>query len=153
MKPKDRSSAISQEWEAQLSQAGYRLTQPRRVILDIIAGSSRPLTPMEIFTMARERHANIGLVTVYRTVEKLEELHLVSHVHHVGQCQTVFRGTYEHQHLIICTHCGQSRYFDGCDSEAEFDQVGDQLGYRVTGHWLQLAGECEDCQQQITIRK
>jgi len=138
----------SQKWESQLSQQGYRITHPRRVILDIIAESTRPLTPLEIFDKARASSPGIGLVTVYRTIEKLEELKLVDRVHHLGECQTVFRGTSQHQHLIICTCCGRSLYFDGLVAEEEFAQIGEQLGYQVTGHWLQLAGLCKECQQK-----
>jgi Fe2+ or Zn2+ uptake regulation protein len=136
---------LSQKWEVLLSQAGYRITRPRRAILDIVAESSRPLTPLEIYDKVREDNPGVGLVTIYRTIEKLEELHLVSHVHHLGECQTVFRCPDSHQHLLICTKCGSSRYFDGLEVEEQFNQIGEKLGYQVTGHWLQLAGLCEAC--------
>ncbi len=150
---KNTSNTLSQKWENLLSQAGYRITQPRRAILDIIAESSRPLTPVEIYDKARMQYAGIGLVTVYRTIEKLEELHLVDHVHHLGECQTVFRSSERHQHLLVCTNCGCSRYFDGLEVEDQFNQIGQKLGYRVTGHWLQLAGLCEECQENQSNNK
>ena len=146
---KTKRNLISKDWENQLSQEGYRITKPRRAILDIVAESPRPLTPLEIYDMARKSNPGIGLVTVYRTIEKLEELGLVKHVHHLGECQTVFRCSSEHQHLLICTECGRSRYFDGLDVEAAFEQIGQQFGYHVTGHWLQLAGLCQDCQKKL----
>ncbi|BBB49797.1 Fur family transcriptional regulator [Pelolinea submarina] len=146
MEKKNRTS-LSQKWENQLSQAGYRITQPRRAILDIIAETERPLTPVEIFDLAGAQSAGIGLVTVYRTIEKLEELHLVEHVHHLGDCQTVFRCSEQHQHLLICTKCGSSYYFDGLEVEEQFNQIGKKFGYRITEHWLQLAGLCEECQK------
>ena len=105
------NSKTANRWENQLSQSGCRITRQRRVILDILAASSRPVTPMEIFDQARAVMPNIGLVTVYRTVEKLEELKLIDRVHHLGQCQTVFRGTYGHQHLLVCTRCGHVSWF------------------------------------------
>ncbi len=136
-----------------MSQAGYRITQPRRDILDIVAETCRPLTPLEIYDLARQRNAGIGLVTVYRTIEKLEELHLIDHVHHMGECQTVFPSSDHHQHLLTCTKCGRSQYFDGLEIEEQFNQIGSQLGYEVTGHWLQLAGLCKDCRKsQKNIR-
>ena len=147
METKNRNQ-ISKDWENQLSQEGYRITKPRRTILDIIAESPRPLTPTEIYDMARETNKNIGLVTVYRTIEKLEALKLVKHVHHVGECQTVFRCSPKHQHLVVCTQCGRSRYFDGLDIEKTFEQIGQQFGYQITGHWLQLAGLCDECQKK-----
>ncbi len=142
------TSRTAQRWENELSQSGYRITRPRQVILDIIAVSSRPITPMEIFDQARTVMPNIGLVTVYRTVEKLEELKLIDRVHHLGQCQTVFRGTHGHQHLLVCTRCGSSAYFEGLKAEDQFSEIGKQHGYQVTGHWLQLSGLCSECQKK-----
>jgi len=141
-------SKTAKSWESELSQSGYRITRPRQVILDIIAASSRPITPMEIFEQARSVMPNIGLVTVYRTVEKLEELKLVDRVHHLGQCQTVFRGTQGHQHLLVCTECGSSAYFNGLESEKQFNDIGKTYGYRITSHLLQLSGLCSECQKK-----
>jgi len=140
-------SKTANSWENELSQNGCRITRPRKVILDIIAASSRPVTPLEIFDQARTVMPNIGLVTVYRTVEKLEELKLVDRVHNIGQCQTVFRGTRGHQHLLVCTNCGSSAYFDGLETENQFADIGKSHGYQVTGHWLQLSGLCPECQK------
>jgi Fe2+ or Zn2+ uptake regulation protein len=146
---KNNRNPLSQNWETLLGQAGYRITQPRRAILDIIAETERPLTPVEIFDLARAQSAGIGLVTVYRTIEMLEELHLVEHVHHLGDCQTVFRCSEHHQHLLICTQCGSSCYFDGLEVEEQFKQIGKNFGYQITEHWLQLAGLCKECQKSI----
>ncbi len=140
----------AQRWENELSQSGYRITRPRRVILDIIATSSRPVAPLEIFDQARAVMPNIGLVTVYRTVEKLEALKLIDRVHHLGQCQTVFRGKRGHQHLLVCTSCGSSAYFEGLDAENQFTDIGKRHGYQVTDHWLQLNGLCPECQKKET---
>jgi Fur family ferric uptake transcriptional regulator len=142
------SIQTTDNWETELTQSGYRITQPRHTILKIISASSRPLTPMEIFNQARLVTPTIGLVTVYRTVEKLEELKLIDRVHHHSQCQTVFRGTRGHQHLLICTECGSSAYFDGLKAEEQFSAIGNSYGYRVTGHWLQLSGLCQMCQNK-----
>ena len=135
-------------WKSELSKSGYRLTQPRRVILEIIAGSSRPLTPMNIFDQARKLLPGIGLVTIYRTIEKLEELKLVDRVHQIGQCQTIFKGTHGHQHLLVCTRCGKSAYFDGLEAEDRYNEIGNEHGYKITNHWLQLSGLCSDCQMK-----
>ncbi len=142
-----KHNLISKDWENQLSKEGYRITKPRQAILDIIAESPCPLTPIEIFDKARESHPTIGLVTVYCTIEKLEELELVNHVHHLGECQKVFRSSKEHQHLLTCTNCGSSCYFDGLDVEETFNEIGRQFGYRISDHWLQLAGLCKECQK------
>lgn len=142
------TSAIQDEWERQLQQTGSRLTDPRRAILKVIAASDHPLTPLEIFDQARESEPNLGLVTVYRTIEKLEDLRLVDRIHNLGQCQTIFRGTSGHQHLLTCTKCGSSVYFDGLEAEAQFQDIGISNGFKISGHWLQLYGLCWQCQKE-----
>ena len=145
----DKSSkSTSFQWENALSQNGYRVTRPMRAVVDIIAASSRPLAPVDIFSQARAVLPNIGLVTIYRTIEKLEKLKLVDRIHHLDQCQTVFRGTRGHQHLLVCTQCGRSAYFEGLDAEEQFIDIGKSHGYQVTGHWLQLSGLCRECQDK-----
>jgi Fur family ferric uptake transcriptional regulator len=141
------TGAIQKEWEQQLRQTGSRLTEPRRAILKVISESDHPLTPIEIFDLAREREPNLGLVTVYRTIEKLEHLRLVDRIHNLGQCQTIFRGTNGHQHLLTCTQCGSSVYFDGLEAETQFQDVGLSKGFKISGHWLQLYGLCQQCQK------
>lgn len=138
---------IREKWETELRANGYRITGPLRDVMDVIISSPRPLAPMEIFNMVRASNTNIGLVTVYRTIEKLEELHLLDHVHHVNQCQTVFPATQAHQHLIICEGCGRSIYFTGLEIENELQKIANENGYQITGHWLQLSGLCSQCQQ------
>lgn len=144
-----KTSQIQKEWEQQLKQTGCRLTNPRRVILKVISESDHPLTPLEIYDLARESEPNLGLVTVYRTIEKLEDMHLVDRIHNLGQCQTIFRGSSgRHQHLLTCTQCGSSVYFDGLEAEAQFKDIGISNGFKVSGHWLQLYGLCQNCQKE-----
>ena len=141
---------ISEKWQEALSRNGGRITLPRQIILEVIAASQRPLSPQEVHAQAVKRLPSIGLVTVYRTIDKLVDLGLVDRVHHSDQCQTVFRGTPGHQHLLVCEACGQSVYFDGLEMEWEFQKTAHKLGYTITGHWLQLNGLCPNCQKGIS---
>jgi Fe2+ or Zn2+ uptake regulation protein len=139
-------AGIVDEWERHLNQSGYRLTQPRRAILRVIATSTRPLTPVEIYDQVRALSPSIGLVTVYRTIDRLAEMSLIERVHQSDNCQTIFRGTQEHRHLLVCGQCGESVYFDGLEIEHQFSEIGHAHGYQVTHHWLQLEGLCQSCQ-------
>jgi len=144
----NQSSTVQKEWEQKLSQTGSRITSPRRAILKVIASSSHPLTPIEIFDQARKFEPRLGLVTVYRTIEKLEALHLVNRIHDHGHCQTIFRSSNGHQHLLTCTNCGACVYFDAPASESQYQKIGLENGFRISGHWLQLYGLCKICQNK-----
>jgi Fe2+ or Zn2+ uptake regulation protein len=140
-------SEISAAWLNKLQQNGYRLTESRRTVVEIIAGSSRALSPLEVFDLARSQHSGLGLVTVYRTVEKLEELGLIQRVHQPQGCQSFIAAFTGHQHLILCSRCGHVEFFDGENLDSFFEAIGAKTGYQVQDHWLQLFGLCKQCRQ------
>jgi len=133
--------------EQELQGSGARLTKPRKAILDVIAASEQPLSAMDIFERAQQQVPNLGLVTVYRTIDTLESLGLIDRIHGSTDCQTIFRAASGHRHLLSCTDCGKSVYFDGVLAEREFDRIGLENGFEITDHILQLYGICEKCQE------
>ncbi len=137
----------ARDWFERLQTSGYRLTRPRRAVVEIIAGSQYALSPLDVFELARSRHPRLGLVTVYRTLEKLEELMLIQRVHRPSGCQAFIAARAGHQHLLICQSCGRAAYFSGDGEWVDqlMSKVGDELGYAVEAHWLQLFGICEHC--------
>ena len=137
---------ISTDWLTQLQENGYRLTEARRAVVDIIQKSTRALTPVEVFDMARKKYNALGLVSVYRTLEKLEELHLIQRVHQPQGCQAFISESNGHQHLLLCQNCGRVAFFEGDDLGALIQSISKKTGYQIREHWLQLFGLCEACQ-------
>jgi Fe2+ or Zn2+ uptake regulation protein len=139
------SPTISQQWLSILQASGYRLTAPRRAIVEIMAICERALSPVDLFDLGRKSQPGLGLVTVYRTLEKMEELGLVQRVHQPGGCHMYLPAARGHQHLIICQQCGKAEYFEGEDMETFFDQAASAHGFALREHWLQLFGLCANC--------
>ncbi len=133
-------------WLDQLQENGYRLTEARRTVVHLIAGASRALTPLEVFEKARKKNPALGLVSVYRTLEKLEELHLIQRVHQPGGCQAFIAASQGHEHLLLCKRCGETAFFEGDDLDALIQSISKKTGYQVSEHWLQLFGLCRACQ-------
>jgi len=94
-----------------LRQAGYRLTQPRLTVLRVLQESNGYLSPAEIYERGRTLYPSLGLVTVYRTLETLEELGLVRRVHGQGSCQAYARANSASGHYLVCHQCGQVTEF------------------------------------------
>ncbi|MCX7756209.1 MAG: transcriptional repressor [Anaerolineales bacterium] len=136
----------AERWLTALQENGYRLTESRRAVVEIVAASARALTPLEVFDLARAAHPDLGLVTVYRTLEKLEELHLIQRVHQPGGCQAFLTAGQGHQHLLLCQKCGRAVFFEGDDLQPLFDSIAEKTGYAIQEHWLQLFGLCRACQ-------
>jgi Fe2+ or Zn2+ uptake regulation protein len=132
-------------WLAQLQSNGYRLTNARKAVVETVAQTRSALNPLEVYEQARASCPGLGLVTVYRTLEKLEELHLIQRVHQPGGCNAYLPHAEGHQHLIICQECGRAVYFEGDNLEAFFERVAGEHGFTVREHWLQLFGLCSEC--------
>jgi Fe2+ or Zn2+ uptake regulation protein len=132
-------------WLIQLHENGYRLTEARRAVVETIAASRQAITPVEVYDAARQRYPALGLVSVYRTLEKLEELHLVQRVHQPEGCQAFVAASEGHQHLLLCRQCGRVSFFEGDDLDNLIGAISRKSGYQINEHWLQLFGLCENC--------
>ena len=134
------------DWLTTLHDNGYRLTEARRAVVETVARSARALTPVQVYDAARRHYRGLGLVSVYRTLEKLEELHLVQRVHQPEGCQAFISAGHGHQHMLLCQNCGRVPYFVGDDLHKLMASISARTGYEIHDHWLQLFGLCEDCQ-------
>jgi Fe2+ or Zn2+ uptake regulation protein len=132
-------------WLEQLHDNGYRITAARRAVVDTVYGSSHALSPIEVYDTARKKYRALGLVTVYRTLEKLEELHLIQRVHQPQGCQAFIAAGIGHQHLLLCKNCGEVAFFEGDDLDALTASISRKSGYQIQEHWLQLFGLCGKC--------
>jgi Fur family ferric uptake transcriptional regulator len=133
-------------WLDQLQSNGYRLTKARKAVVNIVSHTQFALNPQEVYEQAKLACPSLGLVSVYRTLEKLEQLSLIQRVHQPGGCNAYLPHAEGHQHLIICEKCGKAKYFDGEDMEAFFSEVAREHGFKVKEHWLQLFGVCAECE-------
>jgi Fe2+ or Zn2+ uptake regulation protein len=132
-------------WLEQLHDNGYRVTAARRAVVDTVFGTTHALSPIEVYDAARKKYRALGLVTVYRTLEKLEELHLIQRVHQPRGCQAFIAAGQGHQHLLLCKQCGQVAFFEGDDLDLLTKSIARKTGYQIQEHWLQLFGLCPSC--------
>lgn len=128
-------------------QAGMRLTKPRRAIVDIVLNSQKALGPRQIYDLARRDLPRIGLVTIYRTLDVLEKTGMTERIHNGDHCRAVSPALPGHNHVLICSTCGNAVRFDGEDLSALFSKITDKTGYLIHGHLLQLFGNCPECQK------
>jgi Fe2+ or Zn2+ uptake regulation protein len=136
---------FAEVWLTQLNKNGYRLTKARRAVVETVAKSARALTPVQVYDAARKAYRALGLVSVYRTLEKLEELHLVQRVHQPEGCQAFIAAGHGHQHLLLCRNCGRVTFFEGDDLDKLIGSISTKTGYQIHEHWLQLFGLCKNC--------
>jgi Fur family ferric uptake transcriptional regulator len=128
-----------------LQQAGYRLTQPRQAILQVLEESDVGLSAEEMHQQGKTICTSLGLVTVYRTLELLTELDLVRRVHSEQRCHSYVSAGID-QHYLICQGCHRVVEFPCEGLNSLIESVRRRTGYTITEHLLELSGLCQDCQ-------
>lgn len=130
---------------ADLAARGLRLTPQRRAVLDAFASSPCSLSPIEVYDAARERCPRIGLTTVYRTLDVLDEIGALRRVHGQGTSESFMPASAAHGHAVVCSGCGRVTEFTACDMGDIARAAAEQTGYSITDHFLQLTGLCAAC--------
>ena len=132
-----------------LSQAGFRITRPRRAVIQALLEDEGYASPAEVQERARCHYPGIGLVTVYRTLDLLSELGFVRRIHTEEGCHNYATTNHGHNHHLICRRCGAAVEFQGCDLSPFLARISQQTGYTIEDHLLELVGLCSNCQQAL----
>ncbi|WP_119068988.1 Fur family transcriptional regulator [Aggregatilinea lenta] len=139
----DRFEALAQ----QLREEGHKLTQQRAAILHALLHTATPLSPAEIQVLGQKYCADLGLVTVYRTLELLEGMQIVRAVHVADNCHGFALSTPGHTHHLVCERCHAVVEIEGCGLGEFLDSLAARTGYQITSHWLEISGLCAECQR------
>ena len=137
-------------FQNRLNQEGLRLTHPRRVVMAVLEGADIPLSPQVIHQRSLAAHEEIGLVSVYRTLDLLTDLGLVRRVHGSDECQGYVLASPGHHHHLVCRDCAAAVEFSGMDDLSPLIQhIEDETGFIVDEHLLQFYGLCPTCQERM----
>ena len=136
-----------QDWsaEARLAAAGHRLTRQRKAVLGALLQADSGVTAAEVFQLARSACPDLGLATVYRTLEMLAEVGAVRRVHGDARCEAYVPTVGGHGHTVVCSGCGRVGEFTACDMRPVMAAAAAETGFSIDGHFLQLTGTCEEC--------
>jgi Fur family ferric uptake transcriptional regulator len=138
--------------EAAGASIGRRSTRPRSTIITVLAKAVGPLTVPEIHARAHdaETGAQIGIATVYRTLNLLVEKGLAQQVVlPSGETRYEAAGHKGHHDHFQCVGCARVFDIDTCQLKLPSGIVI-AGGFRVQGHELTLSGLCPDCDKPGT---
>jgi Fe2+ or Zn2+ uptake regulation protein len=133
---------------AQLSAQGYKLTRQRRAVVAVVTHAHTRMSAADVYTHAQRACPDLGLTTVYRTLEILEQMSVIRRVHLDDGCEGFAPTALEHGHYVVCHRCQATVEFEGCDLMQLLERVTDQTGFVVEQHWLNLVGLCPKCQKK-----
>ncbi|MEM9421166.1 MAG: Fur family transcriptional regulator [Pseudomonadota bacterium] len=119
---------------------GLRITNSRRIILDVLTQSDDHPDAEVLFHRARKLDPNLAIATVYRTL-KLLEFHGVVTRHDFGGSKSRYEeaGEESHDHLVDI-RSGDVIEFQSEELEALKHKIAEKLGYNVVDHRLELYG-------------
>lgn len=130
--------------QTELRTRGYRMTSQRRLVLDAI-NELEHATPDEILRVVQRASPDVNASTIYRTLDLLEDLGLVTHAH-LGHGAPAYHpgAAPPHAHLL----CG------GCQAVIEVppdniaclvDALREQHGFHTDVRHLTVSGRCANC--------
>ena len=137
-----------------LREKGLKVTSQRLMVLNILsAHGDEHLTVEEIYDLAKEESPEIGLATIYRTVQVLLELQVIEKVtfddgfarYELNGEET---GSGHRHHHAICTQCGKVYSLETDLLDTLEKQVFESLGFEVTDHEVKLYGLCSACRRK-----
>lgn len=133
-----------------LQEKDYRVTPQRQVILQaFLDNAERHLSAEEIYNLVKKEHPEIGLATVYRTLDLLAELEILQKMDFGdGRSRYEFnQADVHHHHHLICIRCGRVTEFDDDLLETLETVVSRKTDFRILDHQLKFYGICQRCRE------
>jgi Fur family ferric uptake transcriptional regulator len=127
------------------TEPGLRPTRQRRAVAEALASFDDFRSAQEIHTLLGERGQNVGLATVYRTLQKLSEAGEVDMLR-TEDGEAIYRAcSATHHHHLVCRSCGATVEVEGPAVEKWTRSIAEQHGYADISHTLEIFGTCARC--------
>lgn len=135
----------------QLSSASYKLTPQREATVRVLLENEEDhLSAEDVFLLVREKSPDIGLATVYRTLELLNELNVVDKIQFgdgVSRYDLRQEGAAHFHHHLVCIECGAVDEIQEDLLEDVEAIVEKKWNFKIKDHRLTFHGVCHRCQE------
>ena len=130
----------------ELRERGFRLTPQREVVLAVMHQIEGLATAEEIYQRVHALSASVDISTVYRTLDLLQDFHLVAELDPGdGHRRYELLGVHgQHVHLV-CSVCGEVIGADIEPFQAMADEIKERYGFEVDLEHLSITGVCQKC--------
>jgi len=125
---------------------GYRVTPQREMILDAIHAEGH-VTADEVHRRVRAKTPAVNLATVYRTLELLKELGIVTAIDTGEGCVYYELAGKQPHHHLVCVGCGHMLELDDDVLQPLEKELCKRYGFQVNLNHLALFGTCPKCQK------
>ena len=128
-----------------LKESGHRPTPQRMMILSAVRHSPGHVAASEILERVRASYPYIDTSTVYRTLDMLKQMRLVSETHMGGDEHSYEWIERERHHHLVCLECDRVIELDDKFVGALGNEIADSYGFEADIDHLALFGCCRDC--------
>lgn len=133
-----------------LKKNGLKFTIQREVVLKTLYNNNEHFSPENLYFLIKKKYPalNVGIATVYRTLNLLEESVIATSLSFGAQGKKFELGNKPHHDHMICKNCGLIIEFEDKTIEKKQEQIAKDKGFKLTGHLMQLYGLCNSCQKK-----
>lgn len=133
-----------EDWDGVLREHGFRITPQRQLVLEAV-NHLRHATPEEILVEVQRTAAGVNLSTVYRTLEVLEDVGLVTHAH-IGHGAPTYHTVDEDVHIhLVCDRCRKVQSVPANVAAAFVRKLHTDHDFDTDIAHVSIHGRCGDC--------
>ncbi|MBK1972093.1 transcriptional repressor [Campylobacter sp. TTU-622] len=137
-----------------LRKGGLKYTKQREILLKTLYNSDTHYTPESLYMEIKqiEPNLNIGIATVYRTLNLLEDAQMVTSISFGSAGKKYELANKPHHDHMICKNCGKIIEFENSIIEEQQSVIAQKYNFKLTGHLMQLYGICNECNIKAKTR-
>ena len=142
--------ALLETFKRLLKANNLKFTSQREAILRTLYNNPEHFTPENLYLLVKEKYpeSNVGVTTVYRTLNLLEENDIATSISFGSQGKKFELGNKPHHDHLICEECGKIVEFENAEIEQLQEKIAKLYNFKLTNHLMQLYGICKECQNK-----
>ncbi len=133
---------------------GFKMTTQRSVVFEILVeNENEHLSPEEIYELIKDKYPEMGLATIYRTLQLFEEIGLVYKLNFDDGCYRYeilspnCNEIHQHHHLI-CKKCGKIIEVKEDLMNSLEEIIEKQYNFEIMNHVVKFTGICSQCRNK-----
>jgi Fur family ferric uptake transcriptional regulator len=135
---------MARDWNDVLRDYGFRITPQRQLVLEAV-NSLGHATPEELLTEVQKTAGAVNLSTIYRTLEVLEQVGLVTHAH-IGHGAPTYHSVDDEAHIhLVCDVCQNVTSIPANSAEVFVQLLREQAGFETDVAHVSVHGQCATC--------
>jgi Fur family ferric uptake transcriptional regulator len=141
---------MNRDWDEVLREHGFRITPQRQLVLEAV-NSLGHATPETLLVEVQKTAAAVNLSTIYRTLEVLEQVGLVTHAH-IGHGAPTYHSVDEEPHIhLVSDTCSDVQAIPAGSANLFVQLLRDEVGFETDVAHVSVHGQCAACLKRLAL--